>query len=73
MGKLSQEEINVDLFDEVKRLEKENKELKAALNEVNQCIDSFYTKEEPRRLYDVPLSRFSGQIQVIDKVSDLKD
>ena len=36
MGLLTQEEINVDLFDEVTRLKKENKELKEQLkNKIN--------------------------------------
>ncbi|MGN7286928.1 hypothetical protein ACTHP3_18550 [Shouchella rhizosphaerae] len=59
------------LLEEVLDFRKENRELKEALREVNRCIDDFYTKEDPRRLCDAPLSAFSGQIQVMDKVSSL--
>ncbi|MBU8598463.1 hypothetical protein KM908_20335 [Alkalihalobacillus clausii] len=61
------------LFRANAKLMEENRALKNDLKEINQCIDDFYTKEEPRRLHDAPLSAFSGQIQVIDKVSSLKD
>ncbi|GIN08710.1 hypothetical protein J1TS1_28550 [Shouchella clausii] len=55
------------------KLREENQALRNDLKEINQCVDSFYTKEEPRRLHDAPLTAFSGQIQVIDKISSLKD
>ncbi|MFK3936592.1 hypothetical protein ACI2JA_03625 [Alkalihalobacillus sp. NPDC078783] len=60
-----------ELYEAKKILEKENLELKQALVEINSCVDSFYTQEEPRRLFDEPLSAFSGYIQVIDKVSSI--
>ncbi|PAF24406.1 hypothetical protein CHH61_19120 [Shouchella clausii] len=58
---------------EVDSVREENRTLKNDLKEINQCVDSFYTKQEPRRLHNAPLSAFSGQIQVMDKVSSLKD
>lgn len=61
------------LLEEVLDFRRENRELKEALREVNRCVDDFYTTQEPRRLRDAPLTAFSGQIQVIDKLSSLKD
>lgn len=55
------------------KLSNENGKLKEALRKVNRCVDDFYTTQEPRRLHDAPLTAFSGQIQVIDKISSLKD
>lgn len=58
---------------EVHEVREENRFLKINLKEINQCIDCFYTKEEPQRLREASLSAFSGQIQIIDKLSSQKD
>lgn len=55
------------------KLMEENRALKNDLKEINKCIDVFYTREEPRRLHEAPLSAFSAQIQVIDKISSQKE
>lgn len=61
------------LFKANVKLMEENRALKNDLREINQCVDSFYTKEEPQRLHEASLSAFSGQIQIIDKLSSQKD
>lgn len=66
---LSQEEllrVNAKLMEE-------NQALRNDLKEINQCVDCFYTQEEPQRLREASLSAFSGQIQIIDKLSSQKD
>ncbi|MFB4258996.1 MAG: hypothetical protein ACFWTY_22040 [Shouchella clausii] len=55
------------------KLREENQALRNNLKEINQCVDCFYTKEEPQRLREASLSAFSGQIQIIDKLSSQKD
>ncbi|MEH7246514.1 hypothetical protein V7114_06915 [Neobacillus niacini] len=46
MGQMSQEEINVDLFDEFKRLKKENELLINELKSIAKCLNEYFENEE---------------------------
>jgi len=41
--------------------------LRAALEEVRECLDDFWDRDTPRRLYK-EVRRFAGQIHVMEKV-----
>src|SRR5690606_24240678 len=50
---------NAQMISEIQRL-------RAALEEVRECLDDFWDRDTPRRLYK-EVRRFAGQIHVMEK------
>lgn len=67
MGQMSQEEINVDLFDEIKRLQNENQLLVNELKSIAKCLNEYFENDED----DVPILDILSSIQ--EDVNELLD
>lgn len=66
MSKMSQEQINVDLFDEVVKLKKDNEKLKDGIREVKKYIDTHTgTVSKPRKM------TIEETKEVFDKLTEL--
>ncbi|MEB6550159.1 hypothetical protein MXL46_13775 [Heyndrickxia sporothermodurans] len=74
MGKLTQEEINVDLFDEVKRLKSELRISQQKIDQLEETIRIYkisdeIVKEQSKKIKHLfPLENIVGYGQLCDKV-----
>lgn len=68
MGKMSQEQVSVDLFDEVKRLQEENSRLNSSLLECKKENDTYKTSTHIDTCeYDL-IPNENGEILAVIKV-----
>lgn len=66
MSKMSQEQINVDLFDEVVKLQNENNEFKDGIREIKKYIDERTGSVSKPRQMSIEESK-----EVFDKLTEL--
>ncbi|MBL5783370.1 hypothetical protein [Heyndrickxia sporothermodurans] len=79
MGQLTQEEINVDLFNEVKRLKSELRISQQKIDQLEETIRIYkisdeIVKEQSKKIKHLfPLENIVGYGQLCDKVLELTD